>query len=107
MIIQEAKDKVAITERLEKEVARTFVNEREAHQQKLVTFQEKVDASRDLSDQLQNLVDHLHEWTESTAVYIGKVTHPINKINDDDDDTAHIIEGATPHIQYVYADPAH
>ena len=40
--------------------------------------------SRDLEEELQGLVDHIHENTGATAVYIGKVVNPLKKIKDDD-----------------------
>jgi len=43
-------------------------------------------------------VDHLKVYTESSAVYVGKVTLPIKKINDNADDTAHINPDAVPQI---------
>ena len=64
-------------------------------------FRDKVAASKDLSDELQDLVDHLKEFTDSTAVYDGKVVLPIKAITEGSDDTAHILEGAQPQIQYL------
>ena len=49
------------------------------------------------------MVDHLKECTNSSAVYVGKVTLPIKKINDNADDTAHIIPDAVPHIEFIHA----
>ena len=57
-------------------------------------FREKVGASKDLSDELQDLVDHLKEFTDSTAVYVGKVVLPIKPITEGDNDTAHVLDGA-------------
>ena len=57
-------------------------------------FREKVGASKDLSDELQDLVDHLKEFTDSTAVYVGKVVLPIKAITEGDNDTAHVLDGA-------------
>ena len=54
--------------------------------------------SKDLTDNIQDLVNHLKKVSESTAVYVGKVTHPIKEIKDDDDDTAHIDPNAVPQI---------
>jgi len=48
------------------------------------------------------LVDHLHDFTGATAVYIGELTKPIKGFKDglaeDDDDTAHIIPKASLEI---------
>jgi hypothetical protein len=53
-------------------------------------FYEKISFSHDLTDQLQDLADFLKEFTNSTAVYIGKLVSPKKPISDDDDDEAHI-----------------
>jgi len=66
-----------------------------------------VDASRDLADDLQSLVDHLMEFSESTSVYIGKVCCPMNKIKEDDDDTAHIKPDGVPYIKFTNACEQH
>ena len=52
--------------------------------------------SRDLEEELQGLVDHIHENTGATAVYIGKVVNPLKKIKDDDNDRAHIDVNGVP-----------
>jgi hypothetical protein len=52
----------------------------------------------DLSDQLQNLNDHLRVGTKATACYIGKMVLPKNKISDTDLDNAHLYSEATPQI---------
>lgn len=70
-------------------------------------FRDKVAASKDLSDELQDLVDHLKEFTDSTAVYVGKVVLPIKAITEGSDDTAHILEGAQPQIQYLNSTKDH
>ena len=57
-----------------------------------------MDSSRDPSDEFNNLVDNLKEFTESSAVYIGKVCCPMNEVGDEDDDTAHIKPEAVPQI---------
>jgi len=43
-------------------------------------------------------VDHLKDFTDSTAVYVGKVTKSIKKIKDGDNDKAHINADALPEI---------
>ena len=68
-------------------------------------------SSDDLRDQLQGLVDHLHDFTGATAVYIGELTKPIKGFKDglveDDDDTAHIIPNAKIEIQMKHASKDH
>jgi len=70
--------------------------------QQVTDFEAKVSSSDDLRDCLQSMVDHLHDFTGSTAVYIGELTKPIKGFKDglqeDDDDTAHIIPNAQTEI---------
>jgi len=73
----------------------------------ITAFNNLIDQSGDLSDQLQNLNDHLKVGTKATAVYIGKMVMPKKKITDSDNDTAHVNDGATPNILFSYADPDH
>ena len=54
--------------------------------------------SNDLENELQTLVKYLKDHTDSTAVYIGKVVKPKKPITDEDNDKAHIDEGAQPQI---------
>ena len=70
-------------------------------------FNEKVKESKDLTDNLQDLVNHLKSVSESTAVYVGKVVMPIKAIKDDDDDTAHIDANAVAQIQFSHSDDGH
>jgi hypothetical protein len=57
------------------------------------------------------LVDHLHDFTGANAVYIGELTKPIKGFKDglqeDDDDTAHIIPNAKLEIQWKHASKDH
>lgn len=57
------------------------------------------------------MVDHLHDFTGATAVYIGELTKPIKGFKDglaeDDDDTAHIIPNAKIEIQLKHASKDH
>ena len=45
--------------------------------------------------------------SDSTAVYVGKVTMPIKEIKDEDDDTAHIDPNAVAQIQFCNSDDSH
>ena len=63
--------------------------------------------SKDLEDELQNLINYLKDNTESTAVYIGKVTKPKKQITDEDNDKAHIDDGAEPQIQFTNVTSQH
>ena len=46
--------------------------------------------AHDLNDQLQELTDHLQEFTKASSVYIGKLVHPKKAIEEGDNDKAHI-----------------
>lgn len=70
-------------------------------------FNLKVSESKDLADNLQDLVNHLKKVSDSTAVYVGKVVNPIKEIKEDDDDTAHIDPNAVPEIRFVNSDESH
>ena len=74
---------------------------------KILGFKEQVAESKDLEDELQNLVTYLKEHTESTAVYIGKVTRPKKPIKDEDDDTAHLNPDADPEIVFQFCSEEH
>lgn len=64
---------------------------------------------------MQDLVEHLTKFTGSTACYIGKLAKPIKKvggtgalgINEEDDEDAHIINGAKFEIQFKHTSENH
>lgn len=56
---------------------------------------------------MNTLVNHLKEFTNSTAVYIGKVVKPKKPIKDEDDDKAHINEDAQVQLQFMNSSPEH
>jgi len=60
--------------------------------------------AHDLSDQLQNLTDHIKKETGATAVYIGQVITPHKKIEDGDNDQAHLNPDADKVIRFCNAD---
>lgn len=74
---------------------------------KIKMFYEKISFSNDLTDQLQDLADFLKEFTNSTAVYIGKLVSPKKPISDDDDDEAHIDNESPQIIHYMKATTGH
>jgi hypothetical protein len=53
------------------------------------------------------LVDHLQEFTDSTAVYVGKIVLPIKAITEGSDDTAHVLDGAQSQIQFMKSTKDH
>ena len=59
----------------------------------------------DLSDNLPELTQFLHEFTGATGVYIGKLEHPRLKIEDKDNDRAHIDREAPKVVKYIHATP--
>jgi hypothetical protein len=46
----------------------------------------------------------LKEFTDSSTVYVGKVTRPNKKISEDADDQAHLDINAQQHILFTHAD---
>lgn len=74
---------------------------------KIQIFNDKVNKSHDLADQLQDLSEFLKEQTSSTAVYIGKLVNPKRRIEEDDDDKAHLDEGAEKIIHYIHSTKGH
>ena len=80
----------------------------EAKRQAIIDeFDTKVAESKDLTENLQDLVNHLKFVSDSTAVYVGKVVKPIKEINDEDDDAAHIDPNAVDQIQFSHSDENH
>ena len=69
---------------------------------KIDAFKKKIEASEDLNDNLQDLADHLKEFTHATSCYIGKIAKPIKGVSkgmaEDEDEDAHIINGASNYI---------
>jgi len=82
-------------------------NQEEKKEKVIEEFDTKVKESKDLADNLQELVNHLKFVSESTAVYVGKVNVPIKEIQEDDDDTAHIDPNAVAQIQFTHSDETH
>ena len=60
-----------------------------------------------MNDQLQELVEILKDFTKSTAVYIGKLETPKRRIQEDDDDKAHIDDDAQKIIHFLNASKGH
>ena len=72
-------------------------------QEKIEKFYKNLEESSDLSDNLQELTDFLHEFTGATGVYVGKLEHPRLEIEDKDNDKAHIDREAAKVIKYIHA----
>lgn len=91
----------------EKKKAEAEEAKRAAHQATITKFNGDVAAAHDLADELQNLTDHIKKETDATAVYIGKVICPHKKIEEGDDDRAHLNPDADKVIRFCNADSDH
>jgi len=76
-------------------------------QAKIDKFAASVEKQHDLNDMLQDMTSYLKEFTESTAVYIGKLCFPKKPVEDGDDDRAHENEEAEAIIHYCHASEGH
>ena len=74
-------------------------------QDRIKKFYHQLEESRDLADNLQELTKFLHEFTGATGVYVGKLEHPRLKIEDKDNDKAHINREAPKEIKFIHASP--
>jgi len=75
-------------------------NEKEA-------FLKKISSAHDLSDHLQDLVDHLKKYSNASAVYIGKLVSRKKPIKENDNDEAHIDDKGEKIIHFSHADGEH
>ena len=66
-----------------------------------------IQASSDLNDQIQLLVDHLQSCTNATSVYIGKLVTPKKPIGEADDDEAHVDNEAEKVLLFQNSDKDH
>lgn len=66
-----------------------------------------IQASSDLNDQLQLLVDHLQQATGATSVYIGKLVSPKKPIQEADDDEAHVDNESEKILLFQNSDKDH
>jgi hypothetical protein len=77
------------------------------HRDSIEKFNLDVSSAHDLTDELQNLTDHLKAETKSTAVYIGKLVTPHKSIKENDNDKAHIDRDAEKIIRFCNSDSEH
>ena len=75
----------------------------DSKEEKQKSFEETVQSSLDLNDQLQLLVDHLQDTTGATAVYIGKLVAPKKPIEDGDDDEAHVDDSSEKILHFQHS----
>ena len=73
-LVKRAEEDAARQAKLEEERKRA----KEALDYRIQLFRDKIKASSDPAEELQALVDHLHEFTGATSVYLGKIVKPIN-----------------------------
>lgn len=71
------------------------------------SFNDKVNVSDDLVDELGDLVDHLKYFTKATGCYVGKLVKPKKAITDDDNEKAHIDPEAEEVIKFIHANKDH
>lgn len=105
--VKEMKDKHQYQQQVAEKERHTKLKEAQEAEKKVEDFYSKVNSSKDLTDQLQDLADFLKEQTQSTAVYIGKLVQPKKPIGPEDDERAHIDEDAKSMIQYLNATEGH
>lgn len=105
--VKESREAHAKQLKVKDKEAKELDKKQEARNDKIRGFRDKVDESKDLEDELQTLVNHLKDFTGSTAVYIGKVVKPKKAITDEDDDKAHVDEAAQPQVQFMNASGEH
>lgn len=56
---------------------------------------------------MQDLTDHLKQYTNASAVYIGQLVAPKKPIKDGDDDQAHLDDSTEKIIHFSHANAAH
>lgn len=99
-----------------KEQNKLFVQEKQAKaekksqkqkdkQEKIAKFYQDLEASHDLSDNLQELTHLIHDFTGATGVYVGRLERPRVKIEDKDNDRAHVDREAAKEIRFIHASP--
>lgn len=58
-----------------------------------------------MADNLQELANFIHEFTDATGVYVGKLEHPRVVAKDSDNDKAHVLRNEAKVIKYIHAAP--
>ena len=67
----------------------------------------KIEESKDLEDNLQDLTEFLQKNTNSTGVYMGKLVYPSKEIDDDADGDAHLNKEEPKVVKYLNASQGH
>ena len=76
-------------------------------QEEIDNFWQRVEESKDLEDNLQELTDFLQKKTNATGVYIGRLVYPSQPIEEDADEMAHLNIEAPKVIKYINASKNH
>lgn len=66
-----------------------------------------MEASEDPYDNLEELSVYLHENTNATGVYIGKLEHPFKDIPDNADENAHLDKDSPEVIKFIFSNIDH
>lgn len=72
---------------------------------KIAKFYKELEASHDLTDNLQGLTQIIREFTGATGVYVGRLERPRVKIEDKDNDRAHVDREGPKEIRFSHATP--
>lgn len=67
----------------------------------------EINNSTDLNDNLHNLALYLSHFTGATGVYIGKLLPPSKPVDDQSEDTSHIIADQPKVIKYIHTTENH
>ena len=79
--------------------------EQKDKQDKIAKVYKDLEASHDLTDNLQELTQIIREFTGATGVYVGRLERPRVKIEDKDNDRAHVDREAQKEIRFSHATP--
>ena len=70
-------------------------------------FWAKLEESKDLEDNLQDLTDFLQKNTNATGVYMGRLVYPSKSIEDDAEGDAHLDKEAPKVVKYLTGSKDH
>ena len=102
---KESKEIEEREEKIRARVAQEAEQEKEEKETDLKEFKEKISESEDLKDNLQELCDFIQKRTGVAGVYIGEYKTPQVKVEDKDDDQAHLPLEENPEITILHSSP--
>jgi hypothetical protein len=70
-------------------------------------FFDCLEASKDLNENLQELCDYVHNTTNATGVYIGKLVNQKKPITEDAGENDDLDETVPKVIQFTHSDKSH